>query len=148
MSEWRSDSDLILQIASSAQAEAMACSRRLTAIGELHARRQILVEDDCGRELWSCDVWDAVSAEVAAAQGITQAAASEQLRYALALKDRLPGVGALFAQGPHWLQSNSGRSGTYCIGIGPGCISEDRCRTSQSAAMLGADVDRSVGAGR
>lgn len=94
-----SDSDLVDQIASSARAEAIACARRLSAIGELHSRRQILVEDDCGRELWSCDVWDAVAAEVAAAEGITPGAASEQLRYALALRDRLPRVGSLLAEG-------------------------------------------------
>ena len=91
--------DVVEQIASAARAEAMACARKFAAIAELHARRQIAIDDGSGRELWSFDVWDAVAAEVGAAPHITPAAAGVQLRYALALQDRLPKVGALFAEG-------------------------------------------------
>ena len=52
---------------------------------------------DCGR--WSCDNWDAVAAEVAAAQGISHAMASGQMYLAVALCDRVPKVAALFAEG-------------------------------------------------
>lgn len=83
-------------IASAARAETIACARKLSAIAELYCRRQAVNE---GRELWSSDLWDAVSAEVGAAQNITTGAAGSQLRYALALRERLPRVGALFAEG-------------------------------------------------
>ncbi|OIN82623.1 DUF222 domain-containing protein [Mycobacterium malmoense] len=52
---------------------------------------------DCAH--WSCDNWDAIAAEVAAAQGISHAMASGQMYLAVALRDRLPTVAALFAEG-------------------------------------------------
>ncbi len=48
---------------------------------------------------WSCDNWDAMAAEVAAAQGISHGMASGQMYLASALRDRLPRVAALFAGG-------------------------------------------------
>jgi hypothetical protein len=54
-------------IRDSARAE-NACARRLAAIAELYERRQIPAEDGQGRELWRIDPWEAVAAEVAAAQ--------------------------------------------------------------------------------
>ncbi len=90
------DGGIVDQVASAARAETMACARKFSAIAELYCRRQAVSE---GRELWSCDLWDAVAAEVGAAQNITAGAAGAQLRYALALRGRLPQVGALFAEG-------------------------------------------------
>ncbi len=93
------DAAAVAAIGDSARAENAACARRLAAIAELYERRQIPVEDGKGRELWRIDPWEAVAAEVAAAQGITAAAAGAQLHSAICLHDRLPKVAALFATG-------------------------------------------------
>jgi hypothetical protein len=99
MFEGCSDASLVTAIGDSARTENAACARRLAAIAELHARRQVAVEDGRGRELWRIDRWDAVAAEVAAAQGITAARADELLHNALCLHERLPKVAAVFATG-------------------------------------------------
>jgi hypothetical protein len=93
------DTALVTAISDSARAENKACARRLAAIAELYERRQIPVENGQGRELWRIDPWEAVAAEVAAAQGITSAAAGAQLHSAICLHERLPKVEALFATG-------------------------------------------------
>ncbi|MGA9674625.1 MAG: DUF222 domain-containing protein, partial [Mycobacterium sp.] len=46
----------------------------------------------------SCDNWDAIAADVAAAQNISHTMASGQMYLAVALRDRLPKVAALFAE--------------------------------------------------
>lgn len=93
------DAAVVATIADSARAENRACARRLAAISELYERRQVPVENGQGRELWRIDPWEAVAAEVAAAQGITAAAAGAQLHNAICLHERLPKVAALFATG-------------------------------------------------
>jgi hypothetical protein len=93
------DAAVVGAIGDSARAENIACARRLAAIAELYERRHIPVEDGKGRELWRIDPWEAVAAEVAAAQGITAAAAGAQLHNAICLHARLPKVAALFATG-------------------------------------------------
>ncbi|MBV8293553.1 MAG: DUF222 domain-containing protein [Mycobacterium sp.] len=93
------DATVVAAIGDSARAENIACARRLAAIAELYGRRQIPVEDGTGRELWRIDPWEAVAAEVAAAQGITAAAAGAHLHNAICLHERLPKVAALFATG-------------------------------------------------
>jgi Domain of unknown function (DUF222) len=90
------DAAVAAAITEGARAEAAAGARRLAAIAEL-VRRRADGPTDCAR--WSCDNWDAMAAEVAAAQGISHAMASGQMYLAVALRDRLPGVGALLAQG-------------------------------------------------
>lgn len=77
--------------------EAAAAARRLAAIGELVERRVHGGSPEAGR--WSCDNWDAMAAEVAAAQGLSHGMASGQMYLAVALRDRLPRVAALFADG-------------------------------------------------
>jgi hypothetical protein len=91
-----SDAAVVAAITEGARAEAAAAARRLSAIAELVARRAD-GPTECAH--WSCDYWDAVAAEVAAAQHISHGMASGQLYLALALRDRLPRVGALFAEG-------------------------------------------------
>jgi Domain of unknown function (DUF222) len=49
--------------------------------------------------LWRIDPWEAVAAEVAAAQGITAAAAGAKMHYAICLHERSPKVAALFTTG-------------------------------------------------
>ncbi len=93
------DAVIVATIGDSARAENVACARRLAAIAELYERRQISVQDANGREMWRIDPWEAVAAEVAAAQSITAAAAGAQMHVAICLHERLPKVGALFATG-------------------------------------------------
>jgi hypothetical protein len=90
------DATVIAAITGCARAEAAASARRLAAIAEL-VRRRALGPTDLAR--WSCDNWDAMAAEVAAAQGISHGMASGQMYLAVALRDRLPRVAALFADG-------------------------------------------------
>lgn len=90
------DGAVVAAIGECARAEAAAAARRLVAIAELVARRAN-GPTDCAR--WSCDNWDAIAAEVAAAQGISHAMASGQMYLAVALRTRLPKVGELLADG-------------------------------------------------
>lgn len=99
MFEGVSDGGLVEAIGGSARAENTACAQRLAAIAELYARRRIPVEDGRGRELWRIDPWEAVAAEVSAAQCITSAAAGSLLHNAVCLHERLPAVAAVFATG-------------------------------------------------
>jgi hypothetical protein len=94
-----SDVALVNAIGESARTENAACSRRLAAIAELYDRRQVPVEDGQGRELWRIDPWEAVAAEVSAAQCTTPAAAGSLLHNAVCLHERLPAVAAVFATG-------------------------------------------------
>jgi hypothetical protein len=86
-----------------ARVEAAASARRLAAIAELVSGRVEGGSPDSGR--WSCDNWDAMAAEVAAAQGVSHGMASGQMYLAVALRDRLPCVAELFADGmiSYWL---------------------------------------------
>lgn len=90
------DSTLIDTLVEAARAEAKAASARMTVIAELAMRR---LDDQDGRELWACDGWDEVAAEVGAALTIGPREASGQMSMALALRHRLPKVAALFASG-------------------------------------------------
>jgi Domain of unknown function (DUF222) len=94
--ECAEDAAVVAAIAGCARVEAAAAALRLAAIAELVARRAD-GPTDCAH--WSCDNWDAIAAEVAAAQGISHSMASGQMYLAVALRDRLPQVAALFAQG-------------------------------------------------
>ena len=93
------DAQVVAAMGDSARAENMACARRLAAIAELYERRQIPVEDGQGRELWRIDPWEAVAAEVAAAQCLTAGVAGGLLHHAICLRERLPRVAAVFATG-------------------------------------------------
>lgn len=93
------DAAVVTAIGDSARAENVACARRLAAIAELYDRRQVSVQDAAGRDLWRIDPWEAVAAEIAAAQCITAAAAGAQMHVAICLHERLPKVAALFATG-------------------------------------------------
>ncbi len=90
------DTILVAAISGWARVEAAAAARRLATIAELVARRA----DGCtdgGR--WSCDNWDAMAAEVAAAEDISHGMASGQMYLAVALRERLPKVAGLFTDG-------------------------------------------------
>ncbi|MBV9353054.1 MAG: DUF222 domain-containing protein [Mycobacterium sp.] len=91
------DATVVAAIAGWARLEAAASARRLAAIAELVDRRIKGGSPDYAR--WSCDNWDAMAAEVSAAQGVSHGIASGQMYLSIALRDRLPKVGALFADG-------------------------------------------------
>lgn len=88
--------DLIEVMGEAARAESAAIARRLAAVGELYARRSV---EWVERELWCADPFDAVAAEVSAAQNISRGRAGTQIRYGRELRERLPLVAAVFAAG-------------------------------------------------
>jgi len=90
------DATVVAAITGWARAEAAASARRLAATAELVHRRAVGPADHAQ---WSCDNWDAMAAEVAAAQSISHGMASGQMYLGVALRDRLPRVAALFAGG-------------------------------------------------
>lgn len=90
------DAQVAVAIAECARVEAAAGARRLAAIAELVHRRADGPTDSAH---WSCDNWDAMAAEVAAAQNISHGMASGQMYLAAALRNRIPQVAALFADG-------------------------------------------------
>lgn len=91
-----SDAELIDAMAEAGRAESAAAARRLAAVGELYARRAVEWAD---RDLWCADPFEAVAAEVSAAQNISRGRAGTQIRYARELRERLPEIAALFAAG-------------------------------------------------
>jgi Domain of unknown function (DUF222) len=90
------DSMVIAAITGWACVEAAASARRLAAIAEL-VRRRADGPVDCAQ--WSCDNWDCMAAEVAAALHVSHGMASGQMYLSVALRDRLPKMAALFLDG-------------------------------------------------
>ncbi len=89
------ESLLVAAVTGWAQIEAAAAARRLAAIAELVARRGL----NPATANWACDDWDATAAEVAGALHLTHGKASGQMYLAAALRDRLPRVAEVFAEG-------------------------------------------------
>jgi hypothetical protein len=90
------DATVVAAIEEGARAEAAAGAHRLAAIAELARRR---VDDDDERANWAFDGWASAAAEVAAAMTVGNRRASAQMRIAVALRDRLPRVAALYMEG-------------------------------------------------
>ncbi|MBP1821340.1 DUF222 domain-containing protein [Mycobacterium sp. OAE908] len=78
--------------------ENAACARRLAASADVLAARWS-ADGSAERDQWCLDNWDAVAAEVAAAQNVSHGVASHQLLVAMALRERLPRVAEVFASG-------------------------------------------------
>lgn len=91
-----SDAGLIDSMGLASRAESAAIAGRLAAVGELHARR---AEQWAERELWCADPFEAVAAEVSAAQNISRGRAGTQIRNAIELRDRLPRIAGVFGVG-------------------------------------------------
>lgn len=87
---------LLERICSSSRAENRAAGERLAAIGELDMLR---LRQYGERETWATDTWDSISAEIAAALGISHALASSYLNYSRAMRNRLPKVGSALLSG-------------------------------------------------
>ncbi|WP_044079858.1 DUF222 domain-containing protein, partial [Mycobacterium canetti] len=84
------------RICSATRAENRAAAAQLVALGELFAYRW----SRCGgREEWVMDTMAAVAAEVAAALRISQGLAASRLRYARAMRERLPKTAEVFSAG-------------------------------------------------
>ena len=87
---------LIARLGSAARAEARAAAARLDAIGELFAVRLAEFGEQAD---WSSDTTDVVASEVAAELRVSQAKAHSELRYARAMRERLPRVAEVFRAG-------------------------------------------------
>jgi hypothetical protein len=87
---------LLDRIGASWRAQNRGAAEALTAIGELFAYRLSRCSDT---EEWAADTETAVSAEVAAALRMSQGLAASQLRYARAMRERLPMLADVFRAG-------------------------------------------------
>ncbi|ORA06516.1 HNH endonuclease signature motif containing protein, partial [Mycobacterium arosiense] len=87
---------LLGRIGGAARAENRAAAAQLVAIGELFGYRLSRCSET---EEWAVDTEAAVSAEVAAELRIGRGLAASKVRYARAMRERLPKVGAVFAAG-------------------------------------------------
>ena len=87
---------LLERIGAFSRVENRAAAEQLTAIGDLFAYRLSRCSE-C--EEWAVDTEAAVSAEVAAELRISQGLAASRVRYARAMRERLPQVGAVFRAG-------------------------------------------------
>lgn len=84
------------QLREAARAENRAAGQRLAVIAELDL---LWLRRFGERETWGTDTHDAITAEIAAALGITRGLADSYLDYARAMRSRLPRVGALLVAG-------------------------------------------------
>lgn len=87
---------LLERIALFSRVENRAAAEQLAAIGELFSYRLSRCSE---REEWAVDTEAAVSAEVAAELRISQGLAASRIRYARAMRERLPKVGEVFRAG-------------------------------------------------
>jgi Domain of unknown function (DUF222) len=87
---------LLDRVCEAGRAEACAAAERLVAVGELFVLR---CRDSGEEQDWATDTWEAVAAQVAAALQCSVAMGSSYLRYAMAMRDRLPQVGKVFQAG-------------------------------------------------
>ena len=77
--------------------ENAAGARRLAAIGELYGVRA--PDDDTEKRCWVIDGYAGLVVEVAAALGVSRCRAKAQVERAIALRERLPQVAAVYATG-------------------------------------------------
>ena len=87
---------LVDRICAAARAENRAAAEQLVVIGQLFAYRYSSCSET---DDWAIDTEAAVAAEVGAALRISQSLAASRLRYARALRERLPQVGEVFQAG-------------------------------------------------
>jgi len=90
------DAAVVAAIEEHTRLAAVADARRLAATAELERRRVVRGAE---RETWVFDGWAGAAAEVGAAMTVGQRRASAQMHIAVALRDRLPRVAALYMQG-------------------------------------------------
>ncbi len=88
---------LVEGIVATSKLESKVQARRLRFVAELWNRRKQEAESET--EYFFIDTMEAVAAEIAAAIGVTSARAAGLIRVGEALRDRLPKVAAVFADG-------------------------------------------------
>ncbi|OBH90965.1 HNH endonuclease signature motif containing protein [Mycobacterium sp. E2733] len=88
--------ELVDRMCESWRLEAQVVAARLDAVGELFELRRAQRGEEAD---WAVDTWAAVGAEVAAAFRVSLAMAGSFMRYALAMRERLPQVAAVFRAG-------------------------------------------------
>ena len=87
---------LLERIRAFSRVENRAAAAQLAAIGELFTHRLSRCSET---EDWAIDTMEAVAAEVAAELRISQGLAACQVRYARAMRERLPKVAEVFKAG-------------------------------------------------
>lgn len=91
------DVGLVDAVLATTKLDSAVQARRLTGIGELWDRRKREGDAECAFAV--VDMMEACGAEIGAALAITPSRAKELIRLAEALRDRLPKVAAVFANG-------------------------------------------------
>jgi hypothetical protein len=81
-----------------ARLENAACAARLAAMADMLAAAHA-ADGSAERDQWRCDNWAAVCAQIGAAHQVTSGVASGLLMDAVTLRERLPQIAALFAEG-------------------------------------------------
>lgn len=81
-----------------ARVENAACAARLSAMADL-LERAYAASGSAEREQWRCDNWSSVCAQIGAAQTLTSGMVNALLTNAVILRERLPKVAAVFAEG-------------------------------------------------
>ncbi|MHA0287841.1 DUF222 domain-containing protein [Mycobacterium sp. C3-094] len=81
-----------------ARMENAACAARLSAMADL-LEQAYAASGSAEREQWRCDNWSSVCAQIGAAQMLTGGMVNALLTNAVILRDRLPEVAAVFAEG-------------------------------------------------
>ena len=81
-----------------ARVENAACAARLSAMADL-LEQAYAASGSAEREQWRCDNWSSVCAQIGAAQTLTSGMVNALLTNAVILRDRLPKVCAVFAEG-------------------------------------------------
>ena len=89
-------SALLERIGASGRAESRAAAAQLAAVGELFSYRLSRCSET---EDWAIDTMETVAAEVAAELRISQGLAASRVRYARAMRERLPRVAEVFLAG-------------------------------------------------
>jgi Domain of unknown function (DUF222) len=84
------------RIGAAVRIENRAVAAQLVAIGQLFGHRLAQCSET---EDWAIDTMEAVAAEVAAGLRISQGLAADRLRYARAMRERLPKVAEVFVAG-------------------------------------------------
>jgi len=90
------ESALFAAIEQAAREEAAAGARKFAAIAQL-VHLTVTYDDECDR--WVYDSWAEAASELGAVLNIGQKRASGQMRIAVALRERLPKIAALFIAG-------------------------------------------------
>jgi hypothetical protein len=91
------DAELLEAMGDAQRAERAAFARQLLAVGRFAQRR--MEQMGGAHDDWCVDDWEIIAAEIGAELGISRGRASSQMRYGIALLERFPKLGEVFAAG-------------------------------------------------